>query len=415
MSLVCIGIVFVVEQFKRDPKETVIENNEGFLVQAINEESNLNVLQPVSVQEVAQSEPVSSEQEVLGSGVLSCGDNAIYIESELICTQSGSGSFDMKNEKRVGTLVRRDSDITLTRATVPLELFSGMEVADSNRKITTKTPTFKAAGEQIDDISANVQLPPGEQIDTYKDSSEDIPFKTDYEIKRASNSELVEEAKIGVSTKFDNKCDPEVYKPKSNVTPTKSNGRAELMVGEYRYPNEVVAKETQDIQPCDNSKDKFIPWDDAEDACQADFVTKTVAFVKSFLDFQWLNCLIDKDSCMYVEDIVLIMASPFGTTKDCYEKGICTNAYMQKRNSIAQAPTVKSSGKTYYTTDCDVIIAGLGHATVKCAWDMTHLYKELEVSKYDDAPNVESTPSPASYNNFLQKEIKGKMGDRIPL
>lgn len=419
LSLICFGIVFVVEQFKKDPQETVIDKKQGYLVQAIEEEANLNQLEPVRVKEVAETKDMVqtksiNKQEVLGAS-MSCGD-AIYIQSESICTRTGSGQLDYKNGVRVGTLVSKEAEITLISATVPLELFSGMEVADSNRKITSKTPTFKAAGEQIDDISANVQLPPRMQIDTYKDASEDKPFVTDYSIERAETSETAETGKIGVNTKYENQCDDEIYKNKSNVTPTKSNGRAELMVGEYRYPNEVVADETKDIQPCDDTKDKFINWDAGKPACQADVVTKILTFIKNIFEPKWINCLIDKESCIYAEDIVLIMSSPFGSTKDCYENGVCTNAYMGKRNSVVQPPTENTSGKTYYTTDCVVNIEGLGRADVKCAWDMTHLYKELEVSKFDDAPNVESTPSPAAYNNFLQNAVKGKRdGLELPL
>lgn len=421
MSLVCVGMVFIVKQFKKEPEKAVANNKEDLIAQNINEELDLNKLEPeeiIEVQDVAQTVSSNGDSSVLGKSV-SCGD-AVYIQSESICTRRGSGNLDYASEgsTRVGTLVSKTAEITLISATVPLELFSGMEVADSNRKITSETPTFKAAGEQIDDISANVQLPPREQIDTYKEPSEyeDKPFATDYSIERSKTSEVPTTGKIGVNTKYENQCDGEEYNNKSNVTPTKSNGRAELMVGEYRYPNEEVSPEAEDIQPCDETKDKFIDWGAGQQACQASVVTKVVTFLKNFFDDEWNNCLLDKESCMDVEDIVLVMASPFGSTKDCYENGVCTNAYMEKRNSVMKPPSVKSSGKTYYLTDCVVNIEGLGRADVKCAWDMTHLYKELEVSKYDDAPNVESTPSPAAYDNFLQKKIKGKReGNEIPL
>ena len=46
---------------------------------------------------------------------------------------------------------------------------------------------------------------------------------------------------------------------------------------------------------------------------------------------------------------------------------------------------------------------------------MSHLYRELEVSKYDDIPNVESTPTSGEYNEFLQTQVKGKRTEAIPL
>jgi hypothetical protein len=51
---------------------------------------------------------------------------------------------------------------------VPLELFSGMEVADSNRKITTETPNIQSSRRADVDITANSQLLLKKQVDDYK-------------------------------------------------------------------------------------------------------------------------------------------------------------------------------------------------------------------------------------------------------
>ena len=417
LTIVCIAFVIIINLFKKEPIKMNIENNEALHVQYIKEYDSINTLQPEKIGELVLIEKASTSQGSVLAASSSCG-NAIDILSETMCYKSGSGNLDYElGGIRMGTKVRKDSEIVLVSVTVPLELFSGMEVADSNRKITTETPTYKAAGEQIDDLSANVALPPRKQIDTYKDSSEDIPFTTDYSVGRGSSAdaEISEEGKIGVNSKLPNQCEGEEYNNKSNVTPTKSNGRAELMVGQYRYPNEQVKPETVDIQVCDESKDKFMEWDTSLKGCHTSIFTRVLAFFQTIGDAKWNDCLNDADSCFYAEDIVLIMASPFGSTKDCYENGVCTNAYMNKRNSIVTPPTTKASGKTYYTTPCEVAIEGKNFQ-VKCAWDMTHLYKELEVNKFDDAPNVESTPSPAAYNNFLQNEIKGRRdGLEMPL
>lgn len=417
LTIVCIAFVIIINLFKKEPIKMNIENNEALHVQYIKEYDSINTLQPEKIGELVLIEKASTSQGSVLAASSSCG-NAIDILSETMCYKSGSGNLDYElGGIRMGTKVRKDSEIVLVSVTVPLELFSGMEVADSNRKITTETPTYKAAGEQIDDLSANVALPPRKQIDTYKDSSEDTPFTTDYSVGRGSSAdaEISEEGKIGVNSKLPNQCEGEKYNNKSNVTPTKSNGRSELMVGQYRYPNEQVKPETTDIQVCDESKDKFIEWDTDLDGCHTKIFARALAFFQTIGDAKWNDCLNDADSCIYAEDIVLIMASPFGSTKDCYENGVCTNAYMNKRNSIVTPPTTKASGKTYYTTPCEVAIEGKNFQ-VKCAWDMTHLYRELEVNKFDDAPNVESTPSPAAYNNFLQNEIKGRRdGLEMPL
>jgi len=85
---------------------------------------------------------------------------------------------------------------------------------------------------------------------------------------------------------------------------------------------------------------------------------------------------------------------------------------MNTRNKIALSPDDSSSysDKVYYTTACKVIIEGKIY-TVKCAWDMSHLYKERKLSEYDDLPDVESTPSSEAYNEFLLEEATRRSGE----
>ncbi len=412
MSLMCVLMVFVVNQFKKEPEIKEVTAQEALANTQVQTES-LDTSKPEEVKVSTQQ----AENKVLGE-TFSCGGNAVNIESEAVCVQSGSGSVDYKWGKRTGTLVEKDSEIYLVSVTVPLELFSGMEVADSNRKITTETPTYKAAGEQIDDITANSQLPPKKQIDEYKPSDEDKPFTTDYSVEAQPGGErqVAEEGKVGVDKKLTNECDGEEYNNKSNVTPTKSNGRAELMYDTYRYPNEkkLQEQEKRTIESCEKNNDVFIEWETSFKGCHISLSRRIISYFKSIADDLWNECLFNQEGCVYAEDIVLIMASPFGPDDGCDESGACTNAYMNRRNNAVKPPSTTSSSKTYYTTDCTVKIDGRDFG-VKCAWDMSHLYKELEVSKYDDIPNVESTPTPGEYNEFLQTQVKGKRTEAIPL
>ncbi len=413
MSLVCIGMVFIVNQFKKEPEVKEIKAQEA-AVNGTVETISIDTSKPEEVR-------VSSKQtdkEVLGQ-TFSCGGNAVHIASQSTCVRDGSGTVDYKrNVTRTGTMVKKDAAIELISVTVPLELFSGMEVADSNRKITTETPTYKAAGEQIDDITANSQLPPRTQVDEYKPSDEDKPFTTDYStgVKEGGGTEISDTGRVGVDKKLTNECDSEEYNNKSNVTPTKSNGRSELMYDTYRYPNEkkLQEQEQKTVESCNEGYNTFIEWDSTFDGCHISFGARFISFFKDIPDRLWDECLLNQEGCVDVKDIVLIMASPFGPDDGCDENGACTNAYMTRRNHAMQAPGSTSSGKTYYTTNCDVRIDGVVH-TVKCAWDMSHLYKELEVSKYDDIPNIESTPTPGEYNEFLQTQVKGKRKEAIPL
>ena len=413
MSLICVLMVFVVNQFKREPEMNEVTAQE-VSISPVAESTSIDTSKPEEV----KVEPVQESSEVLGD-TFSCGGNAVHIASESTCIRNGSGSVDYEiGATRTGTLVRKNATIELFSVKVPLELFSGMEVADSNRKITTETPTYKAAGEQIDDITANSQLPPRKQIDEYKPSDEDKPFTTDYSVGVGTDNgtEISEEGRVGVDKKLTNECDGEEYNNKSNVTPTKSNGRSELMYDTYRYPNEkkVQQEERRTVESCNEGSNTFIEWESTFSGCRISFGPRLISFIKDIDDRLWNECLLNQEDCVEVTDLVLIMASPFGPDNGCDENGACTNAYMIRRNHAIQAPTSTSSGKTYYTTDCDVRIDGRPY-TIKCAWDMSHLYKELEVSKYDDIPNVESTPTPGEYNEFLQTQVKGKRKEEIPL
>jgi len=411
MSLICVLMVFVVNQFKKEPEINEVTAQE-VSTSSMAESTSIDTSKPEEVKAVQES------NEVLGD-TFSCGGNAVHIASESTCIRNGSGSVDYKTgSTRTGTLVKKDAKITLVSVNVPLELFSGMEVADSNRKITTETPTYKAAGEQIDDITANSQLPPKKQVDDYKPSDEDKPFTTDYSVGVGTDNgtEISERGRVGVDKKLTNECDGEEYNNKSNVTPTKSNGRSELMYDTYRYPNEkkVQQEERRTVESCNEGSNTFIEWESTFSGCRSSFGARFISFIKDIDDRLWNECLLNQEGCVDVTDLVLIMASPFGPDNGCDENGACTNAYMNRRNNAMKAPTSTSSGKTYYTTDCDVAIDGRPY-TIKCAWDMSHLYKELEVSKYDDIPNVESTPTPGEYNEFLQTQVKGKRKEAIPL
>ena len=412
MSLVCAVMIFITNQFKRDPEIKEIKAQE-MLTNVEAQTESLDTSKPEEVK-------VNSKQasgKVLGE-TFSCGGNTVHVSSGSACVRNTSVELDYKTGSRTGTLVKKDAKIELVSVTIPLELFSGMEVADSNRKITTETPTYKAAGEQIDDITANSQLPPKTQVDEYKASDEDKPFTTGYSVgaQTDNGTQISDKGEVGVDKKLTNECDSEEYNNKSNITPTKSNGRAELMYDTYRYPNEkkLQKKEQKTIENCDDSSSKFIEWESSFAGCHVSFGTEVVSFFKNIGDALWDECLLNQEGCVDVKDVVLIMESPFGPDDGCDEDGACTNAYMSRRNHSIQAPKSTSSNKVYYTTDCIVTIDGRQH-TIKCAWDMSHLYKELEASKYDDIPNIESTPSPSEYNQFLQTQIKGKRTEAIPL
>lgn len=144
MSFVTFTLVWAVNQFKDSSefvsaKENTKELNSVEIVSPVLNESDSAV--PEKVQEdnkpIVLSTIASSE----------CSASVIKIDSYSVCTRGGSAEIDYKDGYRSGTSVSKNSTVELVEVNIPLELFSGSGVKDSNRKITTKTPIYKPAGE----------------------------------------------------------------------------------------------------------------------------------------------------------------------------------------------------------------------------------------------------------------------------
>lgn len=416
MSLVSIGFVWVTNEVKGIEKSDLQEGSITQPQQVANE-----IVEQQNIDSSTPSEVSNKVEYVLGSTTTDpnnmCPSGTINISSDSVCSRNADSAVDYTGGVRVGTRVSKSAQIILSAVTVPLELFSGMNVKDSNRLITLRTPTFKAAGEQFDSTSANVLLPPGTQIDEYKPWVEDKPFTTNYSLSFSQKLDTPsEEGKIGVDTKLTNDC--EQCNNNSNVNPDKSNKVSEFMLDTtYRTPGEKETITGEDaIESCNEEKDQFIPWESQYKGCYLSVIQSLVAIFQTFDDAFWNRCTAsseDDANCIYVEDIVVIMESPFGSDRDC-TNGTCTNAYMSTRNNSALEPSTNSSGKVYYTTPCRAIIAGADHS-ITCAWDMSHLFKERKLNELDDLPTIESTPSAGEYNDFLLDKVQGTRGSAVPL
>ena len=381
------------------------------------EESNIDSSIPTVVEE---DEALVLAATTNTTGIKTCPANTLEIKSQSVCTLNESKDVDYEGGLLSGTKVSKNAQVVLSAVNIPLELYSGMEVKDSNRLISSETPTFKAAGEQIEEKTANVLLPPGTQINKHKSWVEEEPFSTKYSLAFGQKVEdPTQTGDLGVDSKLSNECEKVLPNNASNPNPDKSNKISEFMLDTtYRYPTEKESIEPEDlIEDCDETKDKFIEWPSKYEGCYMNVLSKLVAIVQTLKDAMWWNkCSEDPEdanACIYVEDIVIIMASPFGSEKDC-EDGVCTNAYMATRNNSALAPSASETGKTYYTTECWAVVAGVDRQ-VTCAWDMSHLYKEKKVNEFDDAPTLDSTPTDEEYNKFLLEEVNGQRGTAIPL
>ena len=425
MSLVCVGIVWVTNQLRSSSnyvseQERVMQSP---VISATEETPSIvqDTSEPTEVKE-------SDDESVLGVGSTQgyqCSNKAAtYIKSQSVCERASSETVMFGNNiaEVVGLKVSVKANIVLTKVTVPLELLSGVEVADSNRLITSKTPTLKAAGEQIDEMSANVLLPPGKQIDSYKGWEADKPFQFDFKTAFANLDEddFSQESQIRVDRKLSNEC--EDCNNASNVNPDKSNKMSEFMLDSiYRYPGEKATVEQEELIEKCGDKDQFYTWEGNWDACTLGVVAKNFERIKNLLSedalSNWLECnpvnplSWNKEECIAIEDVVIIMASPFGADTDCVD-GVCTNAYMNRRNTTLLEPGADLGGKHYYVTPCKAFISGFGkEMEVKCAWDMSHLFKERKVNEFDDAPGVDSTPSDSAYNQFLLEQVQGQRGE----
>lgn len=418
MTVVCLCIVWVVNQFKSTTESQVVNESaeEMYVVESTSDIlNNSDTSTPEKIPEGTEKPSVLAA----GSNSNQCSQAVTKIDSLSVCSRSGSDEVDYKKGSRSGERVSVTSTVILTKVTMPLELLSGSDVKDSNRKLTSRTPIYKPAGEQIDDRTANALLIPGSNIQEEEEFVVDRPFSTKYSLAFGQKPDVSsEEGEIVVDKKLVNKC--EHCNNKSNVNPDKSNRISEFMLNSlYKTPGESTEskKEPGEIEQCPANEENFIEWPSSRDACSFHLFRSPVTIAKSILEGIWSECngpvKLDEDgnplprseTCVYAEDIVVIMSSPFGADKDCTD-GVCTNAYMNTRNKSALSPVASSSyeDRVYYLTDCSAMIEGHSDVSIKCAWDMSHLFKERKFSEYDDLPGIESTPNKKAYSDFLIEE-----------
>ncbi len=413
MTVFCVGIIFVVNQFHSEEyvqqgkaQETKTMESEVKLLS----EDDTAVAEKVTVDKVATVLSTTDTKE--------CKQATTKITSYSVCERKGSGKVDYKGGSLSGEMVHKNSEVALVEVVVPLELLSGSEVKDSNRKLTSTTPVYKAAGEQIDEKVSNVLLYPGQQIGEYKPAVQDKSFSFDSSTAFEQKSEDSSSSKgeVVVDKKIVNAC--EHCKNKSNVNPDKSNKISSFMLDIlYRIPGEKAKVDEADVIESCSENDRFEEWKNNKHvACVANLATIVVTLVKQISSSTWNECngvpqydengniIPPSEDCIYPENIVVKMSSVFGSDSDCKDE-VCTNAYMNTRNKIALSPKASTtySDKFYYTTECKVLIEGKPY-TVRCAWDMSHLYKERKLAEYDDLPNIEKTPSTDAYNEFLLNE-----------
>jgi hypothetical protein len=426
MTFISLCIVFVVDQLKSEPIKEEINTQEENIV------DNSSAAQQVNDTSLPEKITEDNQGIVLQAATGNPGSckNALKIQSYSACERQGTGSVDGATGTRSGEMISKDAQIVLIDAPIPLELFAGSDVKDSNRKLTTTTPIYKPAGEQLDEKLANNYLTPGTQIDEYKPWSAMSPFSTTVSTIFGKSGKTSQEEEVVVEKTIRNKC--ENCNNPSNVNPDKTNKISDFLNDStYRVPGEKDKVQVSDaIESCgDDSKVTFVEWpNDDRKMCRMNVPAMTIALIKTGItDGIWDKCrgmamdengipISPSDDCIFVEDIIIKVGSVFGSDAECPD-GVCTNKYMNTRNKTALSPVDSSSysDKVYYTTNCTVALAGKP-VKVKCAWDVSHLFKERKLSEYDDLPSIESTPSKGAYQEYLQGEATRRVDEiELPL
>jgi len=429
MSILTYGIIWSAEEIK---------TTNGYYNQDVSTQEEYIVDTTPTVQQTTTEgvNPEKFESENFTKQVLaasdsssnSCKEALVNYQTQAVCEQTGKKDMNYENGDRGGDgYVRRDSSIVLSKVTIPLVLMSGSEtVKDSNRRITKETPNiYKPAGEQFDEDIANVMLPPTKQISTERPWIVKKAFSSFYQLFfKQKADQPSSEGKLVVHNYLQNKC--ESVGNDSNVTPDKSNKISEFLIDTTRAPNEKATADTSKMVQACSGADKFIDIDKTEyTACQLNVVEKLLIKIKQqFSGGEWDACheTVDENGntvppegdCMRIEDIVIKISSAFGSDEECLD-GVCTNAYMLKRENLMLSPSdaSKNKGKTYFTTPCMAIVEGAGEVEVKCAWDLSYLLRERKINEYDDIGS-ESTPSEDAYIKFLQEDSSKRDG-QIPI
>jgi hypothetical protein len=429
MSLVSFVSVWIVNQIRTVFNGDMVQDTQAYVLtepgDSSIEQETIDLSQPVKIEELEKQlekeieESGMTEGEVLSEETYKCESDIMKIESESVCVLDSTNSVDYRNKEKNenGTIVNKESAVILTKVTVPLDLYSGMVVANSNRKITSDTPTFKAAGEQVDEVLADQYLPPGQKIKTHRPWDEDVPFATNYTMgfgtKEYNSSMISTEGEVGIQDKLENDCDSQEYNNSSNVNPDKSNNISSFIKDSvYTYPNQQEIEKKEIIEVCNEDVDRFEKWETDMVACSSSTIKAKIITIKDAL--WWKKCEEDENNCIIAENIVIIMESPFGSEEECDDEGVCTNAFMRVRNDSAAPPANTDGTKFYYLTDCEAVVE-THKVIVQCAWDMSHIYKERKINEYDDLPNLEDTPTEDEYNEFLLYDVRGKRDTPVPL
>jgi hypothetical protein len=283
--------------------------------------------------------------------------------------------------------------------------------------------TLKPAGEMTSyHVTFDRAYPGDERTKMYVDeahSAQNLPFAVEYRIQVEGDAEGGGESEYTIDEYYENDCGSRC-RNNPNPTPEKANQLSKIGTLSQQppgYNGETSSESTEEtIEDCEEDAVLLPMETNANTASYA--CTPTIKQV--FLSFtSWLENIFNPDACsdndeendqncVSVADIVIIMESPWGTRKDCYEEGLCVNEYNEVKNSYTKIPDDGGESDVYVLTDCQAVIEGLATVqTLKCAWDVDYISEELQFQSADNIPQ-EEYPDRMEYMEFHINESENR-------
>ncbi|MDD2270456.1 MAG: hypothetical protein PHG60_02670 [Candidatus Dojkabacteria bacterium] len=361
-----------------------------------------------------------------GSGECRTTDDLVY-SSKKICSIPITLTEDFGRrsvQPSEGELISRDASIRLVSVVVP-PLLSGSPTMDSSVKQIYKDEendkyhwTLKPAGEMVSEnvVAGTVSYPGDTKTKEILDKANENktqPFALTYGVQAGENASGGGKTDFTVSEYHTNDC-IEDCDNSPNPTPEKYLKTSTILAQSKNYPTyyeKQVSEETDDsIGDCEESDSQFLTMDlkgEASRGCTPSFKQVVLSFFKKIKNlFDAQSCTVGSEvdeGCVSVSSIVIIMESPWGTKVDCRDNGQCTNEFNELRDGDFRYPGEGKNGNVYVVTDCDAYIEGSGTRTLKCAWDIDYIAKEVEFQASDNVPG-EEYPDTMDYVGFHVKE-----------
>jgi hypothetical protein len=382
-------------------------------------------------------EMILNESEVLGSSQQCDTGEFIYSSSKICSREIGEVDRDMRDDQTisVGERISRKSSITLTEVEVPPLLSGSFPMDSSVRQIYIDEDekedhwTLRPAGEMISAQVVAGNLQPNDT--TAKELSQfaqeegrtrkfgltyGLGVEGDAEVQGDSTSNFT------IYQYHDNNCGADC-RNYPNPTPEHYLTNANILSHSINYPSYYKSQEeTEEEELIDDcaSDTQFLDMEITGTnavGCTPSIFEVIANFFKRIINpKEAKDCSPldpnapedDRDECISLASLVIIMESPWGSKQDCTDivEGKCVTEYNDLRNGQFDVPTGGDNGKIYVLTNCGILVDGYAKKA-KCAWDVDYMAEELEFQSNDNLPG-EAYPEKMDYLDFHIKEAESR-------